>query len=237
MANVDKAAVVARLRQIVAFSSARLSHVSDRECVEAASLVASCLGSDHYLVGKIESIPKANWSARAGTISSLVNGTPQERFQGYVSAAIAVIGVVEPVAPKPDVCDVELWEDIHGLIEAELWQKIPSAVVTFVEHWFRERGGDPRMKNGAKMIGADLMSRVMQDHPLGGQASEHQGWEALGRGLMLAVGNRTRHNVESRADAETFAWRVVGLGSLLLSELRRTHSHLPEQTEVAHTPR
>ncbi|WP_344204441.1 TIGR02391 family protein, partial [Aeromicrobium alkaliterrae] len=108
-------------------------------------------------------------------------------------------------------------------VRIEAWPLVPSAVVTFTEDWFRRRGGDPRHHKNGKLVGKDLFSRVLEDQPLGNEDGEQTGWKLLGMGLAQAIGNLHRHNVEQRADAEQLAWRVIGLASLLLGEMKRSH--------------
>lgn len=101
--------------------------------------------------------------------------------------------------------------------------QVPAVVSTFVEDWFRKRGGNPLDEKGKKLVGKSLYVRVLNDHPLGGEVSEREGWRSLGTGLAQAVGNLHRHNVEKRDDAEQLAWSVIGLGSLLIGEMKMTH--------------
>jgi hypothetical protein len=189
---------------------------------EAAAIVASYLGSDHYLVTKLATL-EGSVPAMAA-IASTRRESVTDQFIGLVNAAINLVEVAygRP-APKPPICDPDLWQHVEELVRIEAWAKIPATVVTFVEDWYRKRGGDPRNDKGAKLVGADLFNRVLTDQALGGQESEHAGWRFLGMGLTQAIGNLHRHNIENRADAEQLAWSVIGLGSLLISEMRQSH--------------
>lgn len=187
---------------------------------EAAGIVASYLGAEHYLVGKIGDLQVPNRFA-AAIPSMMQTESVTNEFIGLVNAAINLLDVTYGrAAPHPPICDADLWEHIEELVRIEAWSKIPAAVATFVEDWFRKRGGDPRHESGAKLVGADLFNRVLRDYPLGDQESERAGWRFLAMGLAQAIGNLHRHNIEDRQDAEQLAWGVVGLGSLLLGELR-----------------
>jgi hypothetical protein len=111
-------------------------------------------------------------------------------------------------------------------VRIEAWDKIPGVVVTFVEDWYRKRAGIPTGKTGDPSYGRQLFLDVLGEHSslvLGAQASEREGWRFLGMGLAQAVGNVYRHNVKQREDAEQVAWGAIGLGSLLIGEMRHTH--------------
>ncbi len=188
--------------------------------VEAAALVASCLGREHYLVAKLD-----EWTPFAAT-GRYRQGSPVDQFCGYLNAAVALIGSGEAQASMSPPCDPELWAHIEGLVEGRMWDKVPAVVVTFVEHWFRSRGGNPSNKSGGKLYGRGLFSELLRPGgalTLGSDLSEQEGWHDLGQGLVKAIGNGHRHGVQDRADAERLAWSVIGLGSLLMGEVRRTY--------------
>lgn len=184
---------------------------------EAAAIVATYLGSDHYLAAKLGDLQVRPSTAMA---LSIRGDSVTDEFVGLVRAAINLLGVTygRP-APKPPICDPDLWGHVEELVRIEAWAKIPAEVVRYLEDWYRKRGGDPRHK-GAKLVGKSLFSRVLTDYPLGGQESEQEGWRFLGMGLTQAIGNLHRHNIEKRSDAEQLAWGVIGLGSLLIGEMK-----------------
>jgi hypothetical protein len=187
---------------------------------EAAGIAASHLGSSHHLVTALRDVETRD---HLTAISQFSQESVAPELIGLVrAAAVQVRATSAKPAPTPEVCDPDLWQHIKALVEIGVWDKIPSAVVTFTEDWIRKRGGDPRNK-GAKLIGSDLFNQVLRDLPLGGQASEQDGWRFLGMGLVQAVGNLHRHNIERRSDAEPLAWRVIGLASLLIGEMKATH--------------
>lgn len=194
---------------------------------EAAGIVASRLGSNHYLTTKLNDLPV---SQRAAMFTQVGDESVTDQFVGLVRAASNLVGATSAqAAPNPPICDPDLWENIEELVRIEAWAKIPADVATFVEDWYRKRGGVPRLLNGTKLSGSDLYNQVLKDHPLGDEESERQGWRFLGMGLTQAIGNLHRHNnIEHRPDAEQLAWRVIGLGSLLIGEMKLTHPHNPE---------
>lgn len=59
--------------------------------------------------------------------------------------------------------------------------------------------------------------------PQGKEPSEWEGWRALGMGFVQALGNVDRHNIQKRDDAKRYAFGVLGIGSLILTQLRYQH--------------
>lgn len=213
----------------IADAHAMFNHGADLRTVrvEAAAILASLLGSDHYIVTKLDALRVPRGLTGIGLSMHEVEVT--DDFIGLVRAGIKLAEEDwnEVVAPAPpDLCDPELWEHIDGLVQAEDWGLVPSAVATYAEDWFRKRADNPPNRAGGKLVGKDLFAHVLGESSplrLGSQSSEHQGWMNLGIGLMNAVGNVHRHTIGQRTDAEEFAWRVIGLASLLLGEMKATH--------------
>lgn len=59
---------------------------------------------------------------------------------------------------------------------------------------------------------------------LGRQAGEWEGWWSVGTGLAQAVGNVDRLRIKQRDDQRQYAMGVLGLGSMLLTQMKREHS-------------
>ena len=223
--GVDRAAAVRRLRaisdQIRITSAISITGRAGSLQTEAAALVASCLGSDHYLVAKLDQWRPFVAATRIGRAS------PEDEFRGLVDAAVSLIGVSGP--PSAEVvpaADPELWSHVRGLLEGAMWDKVPAAVVTYTEDWFRRLAGNPPNKRGGKLYGVGLFTEVLRPgtaHSLGTDQSEQEGWRDLGQGLAKAIGNGHRHALQNRADAERLAWGVIGLASLLIGEARRSY--------------
>jgi hypothetical protein len=119
--------------------------------------------------------------------------------------------------------DPELWAHVQGLVADDDWAKVPAAVAIFVEDKVRTWAGDPRQANGSATIGKSLYAIALNNTGplrLGSQESESEGWRSLGMGLAQAVGNVDRHRIQRRADVKRYAMGVLGLGSLLLTQLR-----------------
>jgi len=124
------------------------------------------------------------------------------------------------------VYDRELWEHVRGLVESADWQKVASVTAIFVEDRVRRWAGNPKDRNGNALVGKGLFAEVFGDqspYRLGKQASEHEGWRALGMGFAQALGNVDRHYIQVRSDAKRYSLGILGLGSLLLTQLRHEH--------------
>lgn len=153
-----------------------------------------------------------------------------DQFIGLLRAAISLIQDADDDgnagSQASPACDPALWADIHKLVESEQWDKVPGRVVTFVEDFYVRRAGERPSKKGLNLYGAGLFQDVLKPGDslaIGTQASEQEGWRDLGVGLVKAIGNGHRHAIHKRDDAERFAWAVIGLGSLLVGELRVVH--------------
>ncbi len=122
--------------------------------------------------------------------------------------------------------DPELWAHVQGLVAADDWVKVPAAVAIFVEDKVRTWAGDPRTGRAEVIVGTALYAAALKgDGPLslGRQANEQEGWRFLGQGLAQALGNVDRHRIQRRTDVKRYAMGVLGLGSLLLTQLRFEH--------------
>ena len=58
---------------------------------------------------------------------------------------------------------------------------------------------------------------------LGKEPGEWEGWRMLGMGFAQALSNVDRHNIQRRTDAKRYAFGVLGVGSLILTQLRHQH--------------
>ncbi|TXK19323.1 TIGR02391 family protein [Homoserinibacter sp. GY 40078] len=122
---------------------------------------------------------------------------------------------------RPADHDAALWEYVRRSIESEDWDKVAAQVAIFVEDKVRRWSGVDR-----KIVGHGLYAKALNEGgplALGAQPSETQGWLHLGMGLAQAVGNVDRHHVNDRDDARQYALGVLGLGSLLLTQIRYEH--------------
>ena len=79
------------------------------------------------------------------------------------------------------------------------------------------------------------MGRVFNDESdwrLGSRTGEREGWRALATGFAQALSNVDRHKIQRRQDAQRYAIGVLGLGSLILTQLRHEHAELIEDMQL-----
>lgn len=125
--------------------------------------------------------------------------------------------------------DPGLWNHIESAVSQENWPNVASLTAIYLEDRVRSWMSDPVTAGGDRLVGKDLFVAALGDDGqlvLGGQSSERQGWMMLGMGFAQAVGNVVRHSVHRTADRR-YAMGVVGLASLLLTEMRLEHPELP----------
>lgn len=128
----------------------------------------------------------------------------------------------------PTDYDPELWEHVKTLVQREEWDKVPAQVSIFVESKIREWADTPTDKNGQRLVGKSLMAKVFGDNGqlrLGSQSNETEGWRSLAIGFTQAISNAVRHRVSERDDARQYAIGVLGLASLLFTEVRHEYGN------------
>jgi len=155
--------------------------------------------------------------------------TGVQQAVGLIEAAIYELKLhiaddTEPVDVR--AYDPDLWDHVKKLVEDEEWGKVASQTAIFVEDRVRAWAGHPKGKDDSELVGKGLHARVFADdseYRLGRTRSEWEGWRALGMGFAQAAGNVDRHRIQQRDDARRYAIGVLGLGSLLLTQLRYEH--------------
>lgn len=126
--------------------------------------------------------------------------------------------------------DVGLWQHVRHSVDEERWEQVSSQCAIYVEDKVRRWAGRPVDARGQTLVGHGLFAHALGDDGplvLGSQPSERQGWRSLGLGLVGALGNVDRHHVQERPDGRQYAIGVLGLASLLLTQIKREH---PEAT-------
>lgn len=134
-----------------------------------------------------------------------------------------------PLATDPfseATIDPELWEHVRGLVQGGDWEKVGREAAVFVESKLREWAATPASVKGS--VDAFKAALGPDNFVLGGQSSETQGWQQLGTGFALALRNRSGHRVEARGDANRYALGVLGMASLLLTEIRHDYGDPPK---------
>lgn len=207
-------------------------------------VLVAALGADDHLVERLD---KVSYS-----LSFFSSSTPNSAFDdartrgirnacGVIEAAVYQLRLTlddeEPVDVRS--FDPDLWEHVKRLVEHDDWGKVASQTAIFVEDRIRHWSGDPKNSRGDSMVGKDLMGRVFADESdwrLGARAAEREGWRALATGFAQALSNVDRHRIQRRDDARRYALGVLGLGSLLLTQLRYEHGDLIEDVTLGEEP-
>ncbi|MDP2328549.1 MAG: TIGR02391 family protein [Dehalococcoidia bacterium] len=228
-----------RLRALDPSASAGRESAEIIAWVQTTSVVLhEVFGSTH---GAVRNFNNINWNLRG---TDIVTGyDPQRaiaeikdrhfveacaRYRGVMTSAIEVVELFGPpalgsAAAIADV-DVELWTNVGSLVRDEDWPKVASQTAIFVESRLREWAG-----LGPGAYGKELMLQVFRAGTgifrLGRTDAEEQGWQNLALGLIGAIGNVDRHNIQQREDARLYALGVLGLGSLLLTQVRYQHGN------------
>lgn len=154
----------------------------------------------------------------------------RERVQDAAALIEAAIYELELAVGAPAVegssYDSGLWDHVKHSIEEERWEQVASAAVIFVEDKVRRWAGNPLNKDGGKLVGQALFVKALSTGgplELGSQGNESEGWRNLGTGMVAALGNVDRHGIQERPDAKQYALGVLGLASLLLTQIRHRH--------------
>lgn len=150
---------------------------------------------------------------------------------GLIDAAIYALDLQSDTrAAQPSAYDAELWGHVKHSVEEQRWEQVASAAVIFTEDKVRRWAGRHVAVSGKSLFGQALFGKALgADGPLalGKQTNETEGWRNLGLGLVAAIGNVDRHHIQARDDAQQYALGVLGLASLLLTQIRHEH---PDKT-------
>lgn len=193
------------------------------------------LGPQHHITSAFQDV---SYGYR-GLYTASMGDTPHSnaftagirKAVGYIEAAIYELGLLtgdeEPVDQR--AFDPELWDHVKGLVETGDWGKVASQTAIFVENHVRRWSGVPKDGKGDDLVGKALWAKVLAndaEYRLGKRAGEWEGWRFLGIGFAQALSNVDRHHIQDRDDARRYAIGVLGLGSLLLTQLRHEHSDI-----------
>lgn len=234
----EAATELERLRQAAdggqAFARDHNAHTTWKNQVRV--VIRRSLGEGHELLSALEGVEynRGMWT----------EDTPQSAFDSayssgvkmdlaLVDAAIYELGLASTTRDadvSPDNFDPALWAHVQGLVDAEDWGKVPPQVAIFVEDKVRRWAGEAN-----KTVGKTLYANALADNGalrLGSMAGEWEGWRFLGMGLAQAIGNVDRHRIETRPDARQYAIGALGLGSLLLTQLKYEQSPTIKAREV-----
>ncbi|MFI7573763.1 TIGR02391 family protein [Micromonospora sp. NPDC049497] len=196
------------------------------------------LGADNHVVASFDKItysPSVMWGGMPDSAFENARRSGVRKVVGLIDAAIYELGLVGGDEPVDEhAYDPDLWAHVKGLVEDEQWGMVASQTAIFVESHVRGWTGNPQDRSGNNLVGKSLYTEVLgdaSDYRLGRQASEREGWRALGVGFAQALSNVDRHRIQTRDDAKRYALGVLGLGSLLLTQLRYEHGDILKAAE------
>lgn len=191
------------------------------------------LGADNNLVQRFDKVRYSLGIVTERTTQSQFDQATRNgvrRACELIDAAIWEIGLLGGDEPVDEhAYDPELWAHVKTEVEDGEWGKVASQTAIFVENHVRTWAGNPQDRNGNNLVGKALYLKVFDDasdYRLGRQASEREGWRYLGMGFAQALSNVDRHRIQTRDDAKRYALGVLGLGSLLLTQLRYEHGDI-----------
>lgn len=195
------------------------------------SVLTRALGADHHLTKAFDDVRYS--------LGMFTDRTPDYRFdQAFVRGLKSACGIIEAAifdlelggtsdeAADESAFDPDLWEHVKAHVQNEDWQTVASQAAIFVEDRVRKWCGSPTGKDGRSLVGKGLYAAVFADngeYRLGSERGEWEGWRMLGMGFAQALGNVDRHNIQRRPDAKRYAFGVLGLGSLILTQLRHQY--------------
>ncbi|MFI5994820.1 TIGR02391 family protein [Streptomyces sp. NPDC051362] len=195
------------------------------------SVLTRALGINHHLT---ESFIKNQYG-----LSVFTSSTPDSVFDAaFLNGVKSASGIIDAAlfeleqagtsddAVDETAFDPDLWAHVQTHVQNEDWPTVASQTAIFVEDRVRQWCGDPKDREGKTLVGKGLFAKVMANDGqfrLGKEAGEWEGWRGIGMGFTQALGNVDRHNIQKRADAKRYAFGVLGVGSLILTQLRHQH--------------
>ena len=134
-------------------------------------------------------------------------------------------------APFSDATvDPESWGHVRVLVEAGDWEKVAREAAVFVETKLRQWASVPATITGSVNVFKTATTAGSGGFGLGsgGQQSEQDGGRQLAVGFALALRNPSGHQVKNRPDSKRYALGVLGMASLLLTEIRHEYGDPPK---------
>jgi hypothetical protein len=197
------------------------------------AVLARSLGEDSDIVKRFDAVRyhPSMWSDASPDSyfeASFVRGV--HAAVGLIEGAIYELGLAGGDEPVDEhAYDPDLWAHVKTQVEDEEWAKVAALSAIFVENQVRTWAAHPKDKIGNELVGKALYLEVFgdaSDYRLGRQAGEREGWRFLGMGFAQALSNVDRHRIQQRDDAKRYALGVLGLGSLILTQMRYEHDDI-----------
>jgi hypothetical protein len=199
------------------------------------SVLRRSLGKEHHITetfGSIKWTPGAYALGDTEAFTRAFRATVPEA-QGLIDAAVFELDQLQTDDGLADglAFDVELWEHVSAHVAGEQWGTVASQTAIFTEDRIRKWAGRP-----AEEIGQKLMTAVFGDkgdYRLGLTDGEKEGWHRLAMGVSLALRNADAHRIQDRTDHKRYAMGVLGVSSLLLTQMRYEHGNRFHDTSKA----
>jgi hypothetical protein len=205
------------------------------------SLIGEILDPNHSLAIQLVGLTDRLRSGPPPRSGSLFAAAPRPVRETFVQAKQSAAGIIEALrwelnrlapatAPFSDATvDPELWDHVRGLVDAGDWEKVAREAAVFVEDKLRIWAAvAPSVTGSVKVFQAAIGGPSGFVLPKVAPLSEQQGWQQLATGFALALRNPSGHQVRHRADAERYALGVLGVASLLLTEIRHEYGDPPK---------
>jgi hypothetical protein len=195
------------------------------------SVLTRSLGRDHHILSAFEDVHYTLGVLTSHTPDSAFDSAFRRGLQDACGIIDAAIFELEDAGTSDDAVDETafdpaLWAHVQTHVQNEDWQTVASQTAIFVEDRIRQWCGEPKDNNDRTLVGKGLFAKVFANdgqYRLGKEPGEWEGWRGLAMGFAQALGNVDRHNIQKRDDAKRYAFGVLGLGSLLLTQLRHQH--------------
>jgi hypothetical protein len=224
---------IGRLKELVAEREQAGDSLYDNDTswkARVKSVFTQALGRDHHLVSEFDGIRYGLSMWTENTPASMWRDAWRDGMAEATGLVEAAIYELEAMTPASDVdagsYHPGLWGEVSALVESEDWPKVASQTAIYVEGKLREWAGHPKDGRGGEMVGHALFAHALAEGgplALGRQANETTGWRNLGIGFVAAISNVVRHRDQRRTDWKTYAVGVLGLGSLLQTEIEQTY--------------
>ena len=189
------------------------------------AVIADVVGAKSAVAIRFSGLP---WTPRV----TLTSTAPLRKAKEEASEIIRTLRwELDRRAPAPNpiddsAIDPELWSHVRVLVEAQEWDKVALNASVFLEDKLRRWAQVPASVKGSTDV--FKMALAQGKFRLGGQESEQQGWQQLATGFAMALRNRSGHRIDPRGDSKRYAVGVLGLASLLLTEIRYVYGDPPK---------
>jgi hypothetical protein len=193
--------------------------------IRADHAMVTFLGSGHPLVAELDDIWDQMKSKNNGfeKFSSYYHA----KFTGVIDAALVDIEVATAKQAETvflQGIDQHLRARLHHALSVEDWTGAASLTATYVEDKLRTWSG-----LDTDHFGTNLMTRIFKPDnglfPLGKSMAEREGWHQLARGFAAACSNVDRHRIQKRTDLKSYTFGVIGVASLLITQMKHEHSN------------